>query len=170
MKLSIEKICSKYTITKNGDVIRIKSGKKLHQYKDKDGYLQVGLSVCNIQETFKVHRLIGILYIANPENKPEINHINGIKNFNFVDNLEWCTRQENTDHKIKFGLSDRRVMKKTNKTGHVGVSWEKESGKYKVQIQVNKKKISIGRRNKLEDAIFLYDQYVKNNSDEPVEI
>lgn len=68
------------------------------------GYKYVILCKESKNKCFLIHRLIGIAFIPNPENKPQINHINGIKTDNSISNLEWCTQQENSIHAFKTGL------------------------------------------------------------------
>lgn len=68
------------------------------------GYLKVNLHKNNKYKTKKIHRLVGEAFIDNPENKPCINHKNGIKTDNDVDNLEWVTYKENDLHARKIGL------------------------------------------------------------------
>lgn len=70
----------------------------------KNGYLYVHLRNGSISKYVKVHKMVAVAFIPNPENKPQINHINGIKTDNRVDNLEWNTASENMLHAIKLGL------------------------------------------------------------------
>lgn len=78
--------------------------KELKLACDKDKYLIVCLSNNGKHKNYKVHRLVAEAFILNPNNKLEINHINGDKSNNIVTNLEWCTSSENTIHSYKTGL------------------------------------------------------------------
>lgn len=69
-----------------------------------NGYLQVGLRKHNKRKWIGVHRLVAIHFIDNPENKPQVNHIDGNKQNNTVENLEWVTQEENQQHATRTGL------------------------------------------------------------------
>jgi len=68
------------------------------------GYYRVCLCKKGVSKVYPIHRLVAIAFISNLDNKPEINHKNGIKTDNRIENLEWCTRKENADHASKNGL------------------------------------------------------------------
>jgi hypothetical protein len=71
---------------------------------NKVGYLYVGISVNNKKANLNVHRLVAKAFIPNPDNKPQVNHIDGNKTNNVVSNLEWATISENTLHAYKTKL------------------------------------------------------------------
>ena len=68
------------------------------------GYLQVDLKVDKRRHPRQVHRLVAEAFIPNPNNYPQVNHINGIKDDNRVENLEWCDNSMNQLHAYKTGL------------------------------------------------------------------
>lgn len=80
------------------------NGKILPIYFDNNGYQIAFLSKGGIRKTVKVHRLIAILFIPNPDDKKQINHIDGNKSNNSLTNLEWCTQSENIRHADRTGL------------------------------------------------------------------
>lgn len=77
-----------------------------------NGYLGVGISLLGVRNDFFVHRLVASVFIPNPENKPMVNHINGIKTDNRVENLEWVTALENTQHAIVNKLIPENISNK----------------------------------------------------------
>lgn len=89
-----------YTITERGDILSHKrqEQRKLKPDLNKEGYLRVVLSSNGETFRYSIHRLVAIHFIQNPENKPFVNHIDGNKQNNNVENLEWCDCSENTKH------------------------------------------------------------------------
>lgn len=114
------KSLDRYIINKNGDK-QYFPGKYLTQGIS-DNYLKVTLSKNNKQRTFRVHILVARAFIPNPENKPEVNHIDGNKKNNKVNNLEWNTRSENELHAYKNGLA-----KPSNKQKQAVAKYAKEN-------------------------------------------
>ena len=77
-----------------------------HIHDKSCGYLIVTLCHEGIHKNKRVHRLLAEAFIPNPQNKAHVNHIDGNKLNNSLDNLEWATPKENTHHSIKMGLHD----------------------------------------------------------------
>ena len=75
------------------------------------GYFNIGLRIKNRRKNFKIHRLVALHFISNPQNKKEVNHKDGNKANNNAYNLEWTTPKENTIHAHTSGLVKHRVGK-----------------------------------------------------------
>lgn len=86
-----------YTVDTKGVIRNFLTGLEMKLNK-KSGYYDVNLTKNNKNKTFRVHRLVALMFIPNPKNKPIINHIDGNKLNNNVENLEWSTYSENTKH------------------------------------------------------------------------
>ncbi len=101
-------------ITNNqwGEYTQIYEGRKLKGIVNTNGYVRVDLKKGKL---YLVHRLVAIHFIPNPDNKPEINHIDGNPQNNKISNLEWCTHSENIRHADRTGL---RVMAKGGDHSH----------------------------------------------------
>lgn len=114
-----------YSITDDGRVYSLnyrRSHKKVEkkQRTNRDGYKYINLHNNTYRKTFKVHRLVALAFIPNPENKPEIDHINTIKSDNRLENLRWVTGEENnlnplTQLHIKINKKRGDKRKKVNK-------------------------------------------------------
>ena len=95
------KSLSRKIARKNGQIAIVKE-KILKPKKDRYGYFFIVLSNNNIRKTILVHRLVAAAFIPNPDNLPEIDHIDGDRINNRVNNLRWCTRKQNANNPISI--------------------------------------------------------------------
>ena len=85
------------------------NGKGISRFLTKDGYLAVHLSRDGNARQHRIHRLVATAFLENPENMPQINHIDEDRTNNRVDNLEWCSVKYN----INYGERNKRVSSQT---------------------------------------------------------
>lgn len=88
----------------NSENNTVRRGKGLKIHLGSDGYVHCMLSKQGQSNLYAVHRLVALTFIPNPENKPQVNHKDGNKKNNKVENLEWATRSENMQHAAKHEL------------------------------------------------------------------
>lgn len=146
-----------YQVSNLGRVKRVSTDRILKGSINFDGYCQVGLTINHKQKWFQVHRLVCSAFHDNPENKPQVNHINGIKNDNRAENLEWCTALENSIHAHTTGLRDNVVQKlrEANTGKHLSEETKQkisEAGKRRRHSEETKKKISESNKGKASKA------------------
>ena len=96
----------RYEISENGVIRNKKNKKEKSQYLGSTGYYMISVSYNNKSNPLRVHRLLAETFINNPDSKPHVNHIDGNKTNNSLNNLEWCTHQENMKHAFSTGLAN----------------------------------------------------------------
>lgn len=98
---------SKFYISNLGNVKNSESNVIYSQFKGNSGYNQVCINIGGKKKSMMIHRLVAKAFIPNPLNKPQVNHIDGNKLNNKVDNLEWVTGKENMKHALDLGIYKR---------------------------------------------------------------
>lgn len=125
--------CSKLFKFPNGG-IQEKGLRIRKQYMDKDGYMRVSLSKDKGSKTYSVHRIVGIAFIENGNNYPCIDHIDGDRSNNHVENLRWCTCKQNSN----FDLARKNkseAQKETYRNGRcIPESFAKRNNDAKIQL------------------------------------
>ena len=99
-------IVNGYYATEEGEIWSKRRNKNIAKKINNRGYYLVNLSVCGKVKTYQLHRLIANAFIENPENLPVVNHKDGNKLNNKVENLEWCTHSKNIIHAFETGLTN----------------------------------------------------------------
>lgn len=94
----------------NGKGTRMVKGKVFTGAINRYGYINIHIVVNGKEKNIRLNRLIAQTFIPNPHHKEQVNHLNGNKSDNRVENLEWATRSENGKHAYKMGLLDKKSM------------------------------------------------------------
>lgn len=138
----------RYQVSNLGRVMSIQDnhGKYKEQIKatriSNKGYVYVSLFIKDRQHNVSVHHAVASAFIPNPDNKPTVNHIDGSKQNNRVDNLEWATYSENLKHAFKIGLTNAQHVADRQRGSKIGVtssfhnvSWDKTRQKWKATLK-----------------------------------
>ena len=101
------KSISHYTRNNKNGGFRFTKGKVLSFYKMPNGYLQVSLSKNELRRKCLVHRIVASVFLSNENNLSDVNHLDGDKNNNSVENLEWCSHKDNQIHMVKCRMTKK---------------------------------------------------------------
>ena len=132
-----------YSVSINGEVRNDKTERILKPGKDTSGYYIVKLCKSGIQKNHKVHRLISLAFIPLEEGCDFVDHLDTIRTNNSLENLRWCTRQENNQN---------QSIRKDNTSGYKGVTFDRARNKWSAYIKIDGKDIHLGRFETVEEA------------------
>ena len=124
---------NEYLVSEAGDVCSLRSKRKLKPATDKYGYLYFVLCVDGRRKTVKAHRLVAIAFIENPLNKPTVNHLNGVRNDNRVENLEWATEKE----QIADAMKRDALPNMLKNTDYQAMGAKRNFGRRKAAVYLN---------------------------------
>ena len=113
-----------YLIYDDGRVFSKYKNDYMKHKVSKSGYYHLSLCQDGKSKNYYTHRLVAIHYLPNPQNLPEIDHINRDKSDNRLQNLRWSSKRDNAQNKGMF---------KNNKTGHKGITFVKSTNRWKYQ-------------------------------------
>lgn len=117
----------RYLVSDSGLVFSISTNTYLKKFANKKGYFSVRVWGKSGGKNFKIHRLVAIHFLENERGLKEVNHKNGLKSDNRVENLEWCTHSENMQHSWDNGLHRKAPA-------HFNVSFVKKVNRWRLQF------------------------------------
>lgn len=159
--IKINRLRDNYIISSNGLVYSIPRrgtyGGVLKYTICKFGYKRIGIRTDNKSKGEYLHRLLAETFIENPNEYPQVNHKDCNKLNNDLDNLEWCTPQQNAQH-----ARDNDLPKVQSNTNQKNIYYDKKEKKYSVIFRRNNINNRLGRFKTLEGAIIVRDEHLKN--------
>ena len=133
-----------YSVSNLGNIKNIKTDRVLKPGINSKGYYTVSLRSDGKSYTKKIHKLVAEYFIVNPYNKQCVDHIDNNKLNNNVNNLRYCTQQENCMN---------RQLNSNNTSNHKGISFNKQKNKWCAQIKINGINKHLGYFENIEDAV-----------------
>lgn len=154
--------------------IRNLQGKVLKTYVQNSGYEQIKINYQGLHIHKSIHRLVAEAFIPNPLNRPCVNHIDGNKLNNTVNNLEWCTNSENILHARKTGLNPYNKptlglkLKPRGNSGkqsqYLGIYWDKSRQRWRACVVLDKVKYLQKRYDSEYEAALARDECIKQHN------
>lgn len=141
-----------YAVSNLGNIKNLTTGIVIKGHLKDNKYLTVRLIK---EKALKIHRLVAIAFVPNPQNKPQVNHINAIKTDNRAVNLEWVNNRENVCHIAK---------KKETTSKYIGVHYRSYSNRFIATINIKNKTKYIGSFEKEIDAYNARVEFEKKNN------
>lgn len=132
----MEKIYKSYIVYSDGKVFSLARNRFLKPYISDNGYERIRICYDGKFESWTVHRLVAMMFLDNAEGKNEVNHKNGIKTDNRVENLEWCTTSENQKHSWTMGLI---------KSAHARLILDTKTGVFYESVSELAKLLNVGK-------------------------
>ena len=131
-----------YSVSNRGNVLNNKTGRIIRPSLN-GKYLGVSLSKNGKQKSHNIHRLVGLAFLENPDNLSDIDHINQVRTDNRIENLRWCSRENNCRNKKK---------KEGTSSQFRGVNWDTHYNKWRSMIRLNGKTKHLGLFETEEEA------------------
>ena len=139
-----------YQVSNIGRVRNTNTGRILKPSRNARGYDYVTLYQDKVLKQMRVHRLVALEFIENPDNKPSVDHINGDKTNNCLSNIRWVNQSDN-------GMNIRKRYKNSTSI-YKGVYWYSRYKKWSAQIMLDRKNIHIGYFHDEKDAARAYNK------------
>lgn len=142
---------SSYEVSNLGNVRNAQTGVNRKHYISHDGYCYMTLCKNTKKHSTKVHRLVAAAFLQNTDNKPQIDHIDGNKQNNRVENLRWATSLEN--------MNAYRPLSTKNTSGYPNIHYCSKRNKFCFQKSINGKNTNLGRFDTLAEALKAKEEY-----------